>query len=447
MKIKRIFASAAAFVMMISASSLFAYAEEQIQDVGEPLTDGTFTFELINGSYTITACDTTAIVSEIPELRNGYAITAIGDNALTNCTNISSLKIPDSITSIGSNAFAGCTSLKSIELPSRLTTISGGTFMGCTNLASIDIPDSVNTISSYAFYNCSFLTDVRLSGELSSIQPMAFAECSSIENFDDSACASYTFEDGILYNSSKTNICRASVGLAGDVYIPDSVTTIDAGAFSVCTGIENLFIPASVNFIGEDSFGYCTGLKSIDFSEGLSSIADVAFKNCVSLQSLDFPLSLQSIGEGAFYNCTSLSRAVIAEGTKSVGTGAFTSCTALKQINIPKSITEIGDYAFGFSIDENGEYILNDGFSMSVFSDSAGAKYAKSNKIEYTTVDGSLKNLAFIIISAGVVILAVAFAIVLMSKSRKSASAAVKKADKAAQEKADEENYEKIIDD
>ena len=445
MRIKNIFSAAMAALMISVISAVPVYAVDSLQQDSEELNDGTFTYELVNGTYTITKCDERAIVEEVPNFRNGFSVTAIANNAFANCTLISKLVIPDSIKTIGSSAFAGCTSLKEIELPNTIETLSNGIFMGCTQLDSVDIPDSVNTIESYAFYNCSALAEVKLPGSLSSVKPMAFAECSTIENIDADACGSYVFEDGILYNSSKTNIYRASTKLTGDVYIENSVTAIEPGAFSVCAGIENLFLPSSVTYIGDDAFGYCVGLKKIDFSEGLVTINPGAFKNCSSLQTLDFPTTLQEIGEGAFYNCSELSRVIIPEGTVSIGTGVFASCSKLEQVSIPKSVTEIGENAFGYDLNSDGSYVLNENFKLSVYSGSEGAKYARSNKIEHSAVDKSLKTVAFIAVGAGLILAAAVFAVVLMARSRKGAPMSVKKADKLAKEKEEEENYKKII--
>ena len=445
MKISKILsvtlASFSAFTM--SALTGFAYSGTQ---TGDTLTDGTFSYELRDGSYTIVGCNVDALVEEIPELRNGYAITAIDDKALSNCANIKTLTIPDTVTSIGDNAFAGCTSLKEIRLPKKIKNIGQGLFMGCTKLEKVEIPDSVNTIESYAFYNCSLLKEVSLPGELSIIEPMAFAECSSIENIDASQCSSYVFEDNFLMNSEKTSICRASAKLTGDIYIPDGVTRIEAGAFSVCAKIENLFIPSSVEYIGEDAFGYCVGLKSIDFSEGLQTIADIAFKNCQSLETVDFPTTLVEIGAGAFYSCPSLTRAIIPEGTQTIGEGAFVSCSQLKNVSIPKSVTSVGANAFGYTINSDGAYSLEKDFSLSVFSGSAGADYAKDSDVEYSYVDRNLKTTAFLIIAVGLLLTAVVFAVILMARSRKGTPASAKKAEKLAKEKEAEENYKKIID-
>lgn len=438
--------AAGALLMLPWIGALPAFAE-QPNSVEDELNDGTFTYELVDGSYTITHCRTDAMMTELPELVNGYAVTAIGDQAFIGCTYISDLKIPESIKRIGDSAFAGCTSLETITLPSKLTTLSASTFFGCTALKELDIPDGVTYIGDYCFYNCNSLTSLELPSSLDTIQEMAFAECAAIDSFDASKCSKFTFSDGILYTTGKTEIIRASTKLSGDVYIGDTVTSIRPGAFSLCYDVEHVFLPSSVTYIGEDAFGYCKGLKSVDFSYGLNTIDDIAFKFCTALESVDLPSSLSTIGDGAFYNCQALSKAVIPESVSSIGTGAFLSCPNLKQVSVPGSVNSIGDSAFGFSENgSTGEYQPVPGFAMSVFDGSAGHKYARSSDIEFTVVDRSLKKVAFIIIAVGAIIAAAIFAVVLMIRGRKSASAAVKKADKEAKEASEDENYKGILD-
>jgi len=443
--ITKLAAAALSAVLLVGAvGSLPAYAVVDNSEVGEVLHDGNFTYELINGTYTITACDPTSILSEIPELRNGYAITAIADNAFQNCHYIEELTIPDTITSIGDSAFIGCTSLMKVTLPSRITEIKSGTFMGCTHLEAVEIPDKVSSIGSYAFYNCSMLKSVKLPGELSSIGAMAFAQCSSITDIDSSKCGAFVFEDGILYNSSMQNIYRASTALSGEVYIRNEVKYIEPGAFSVCVRMTELYLPSSVTDIGESAFSYCTSLQKIDFSSGLTNIAPIAFKYCTALESLDFPITLDKIGDGAFLSCTELSRVVMPEGVSAVGEGAFTSCPKLEQVIIPKSVSSIGAHAFGYSIGDDEDYTLEKGFKLSVFTGSEGERYARANKISYTHVDKSLKRYAFLIAAGALLLAAIVLAMVLMSKGRKRISSSEKKAEA---ERIAEASYEKILDD
>lgn len=447
-KLRQLISAAAAALVLTFAAPAAAFAVESAESQPEELTDGNFTYELVDGSYTITKCDPSSIITAVPEFRNGYAVTAIGSQAFAGCSFISELTIPSSVKSIGSGAFADCTSLKSIELPEGLKTISSSTFMRCSLLSDIKIPDSVTIIENYAFYGCAALTDVTLPSSLSRIGAMAFAECETIDSFDASRCENYTFQDGILYNSDKTDIVRASTSLEGAVYIENTVETIEPGAFTICTGITELYLPSSVTYIGDDAFGYCTSLKRVDFAEGLQTISDIAFKFCYVLESVDFPTTLKEIGEGAFYYCQSLSRVMIPEGVETIGNGAFVSCPELLQASVPSSVTNIGENAFGFDIDgSTSEYIAQEGFSMNVYSGSAAESYARSNKLSYSVVDRSLKQLAFLIIAIGLFLAAVVFAVVLMARSRKGAPLSVRKAAKREAERKAEEGYESIIDD
>ena len=84
---------------------------------------------------------------------------------------------------------------------------------------------------------------------------------------------------------------------------------------------------------------------------------------------------------------------------------------------------------------------------LSVFSGSAGEKYAKSEKVKYTVTDVNIKRIAFIAAMIGFIAAALVFAAVLMNRSRKTASSGARKAAKKAKELAEEKNYKKIMDD
>ena len=63
--------------------------------------------------------------------------TMIPEGALRNCSNIKSVKLPDSITSIGELAFANCYALKSIVIPASVESISYGAFYNCSALKTV----------------------------------------------------------------------------------------------------------------------------------------------------------------------------------------------------------------------------------------------------------------------------------------------------------------------
>ena len=82
------------------------------------------------------------------------SVTSIGDYAFTGCRGLTSITIPNSVTSIGSSAFSNCYGLTSITIPNSVTSISHGAFRGCSGLTSITIPESVTTIGEDAFFGC-----------------------------------------------------------------------------------------------------------------------------------------------------------------------------------------------------------------------------------------------------------------------------------------------------
>ena len=66
-----------------------------------------------------------------------YQVTTINSKAFENCSNLTSITIPNSVTSIGSEAFKNCSNLKSITIGSSVTNIGKNIFEGCTHLKNI----------------------------------------------------------------------------------------------------------------------------------------------------------------------------------------------------------------------------------------------------------------------------------------------------------------------
>ena len=136
------------------------------------------------------------------------SVTTIGNSAFSGCRSLTSVTIPNSVTKIGDYAFSGCSALTSVTIPNSVTEIGGSAFEGCSALTSVTIPNSVTTIGMQAFNNCSALTSVTIPNSVKNIGIIAFANCTSITQISSEAvvppiCGPNVFAD---INKSKCKL-------------------------------------------------------------------------------------------------------------------------------------------------------------------------------------------------------------------------------------------------
>ena len=161
--------------------------------------------------------------------------TTIGNSAFEQCASLISIDIPANVETIGTAAFKGCSSLTTVtfEKESQLKTISGGysnpnyygVFSDCTALTSIKIPASVKTIEEAAFKGCSSLATVTFEkgSQLKTIggdsySSGAFSDCTALTSIEIPAnvetIEAAAFQDCIYnHRTTKTNQKYPSVNL------------------------------------------------------------------------------------------------------------------------------------------------------------------------------------------------------------------------------------------
>jgi len=217
-------------------------------------------------------------------------LTSIGVLAFDCCTGLSSISIPESVTSIANGAFADCSGLKSFIIPPKVTSIELSVFRNCTGLTSITIPNSVTTIRSYAFSGCSSLKSISIPESVTLISINMFVGCSSLTSISVGAASNYiSTADGVLFSKDKTVLVCCPGGSLGTYTIPASVTTIEYGAFSGCTGLNSIIIPVGVTSIKSYAFQNCTNLtsiyaysvKPIDLNASISPFVGVNTTTCI----------------------------------------------------------------------------------------------------------------------------------------------------------------------
>ncbi len=129
-------------------------------------------------------------------------IYTIGDYAFCECTEVTSITIPDGVQGLGILAFYGCTNLTSVSIGNGVQTIGFNAFSDCTNLTSITIPDGVQTIERSAFDGCDNLTSVAIGNRIQTIGDKAFYYCYNLTN--------------VYYKGTETEWEQISIGTRND---------------------------------------------------------------------------------------------------------------------------------------------------------------------------------------------------------------------------------------
>lgn len=127
--------------------------------------------------------------------------------------------------------------------------------------------------------------------------------------------------------------------------IPKGTKTICKNAFN-SSKIESIVIPDSVKSIENGAFAYCSELTHIELGPNINNIGAYAFKECSSLSSIKIPEKIVFIRFGSFQKCDSLKNITIENGAQIIETFAFAECKNLEKIVIPDSVKAINSHVF-----------------------------------------------------------------------------------------------------
>jgi hypothetical protein len=373
--------------------SVIANSTNTVTGVYVPQNQSPFLYVTNNGAITITGYTGSDEIVTIPATINGLPVTGLGDEAFYDCTNLSSVAIPNSITNLGSgvfdfctnltaitvdahnlffaseggvlfnkrlttllqcpwgktgsytipngvtdigpNAFDECTGLTNLLFPDTVTTIEGAGFAGMTGLIQVTLPNSLITLGSNAFANCTSLARVVLPNRLVTVGDDAFSECTGLTN---AVIGSHVTSLGIMAFFDCASLTSVTFG--------NSVTNIGDNAFDECGSLTSITLPNQITRIGGAAFADCSSLTRITLPNHLTDLEPFVFYGCRSLAGIALPNGIKNIGDDAFYGCAGLTSLTFPNTVTNLGNYAFAACTGLSDITLPNSVTQIGSAAF-----------------------------------------------------------------------------------------------------
>jgi len=283
----------------------------------------------------------------IPELHEGFPVTAIKSKAFAGCTNLTSVEISSGIKEIESQAFSYCSGLAEITVAAGndtyrsegnclIKTTTGTIVLGCKN-SVIPCSENVKSIDNKAFIGCKDLMTVVIPSNVTKIGLGAFSGCNALVSITlpfVGAEAGLTEQDlyqyplGYIFGTEEYN---------GGVetkqyYYANNVTNLKYSVFYIPSALKEVTVTGGNLLYG--ALFSCSGLTSVRL-HGVMSIADHALDGCNRITVLEMASSMTSIGEYAFKGCQSLTEVIVPDSVTHIGHGAFSGCSSLSKMTLP----------------------------------------------------------------------------------------------------------------
>lgn len=153
-----------------------------------------------------------------------YSVTSLDHYCFSDCSDLTSVTIPNSVTTLGIYCFRYCYGLTSITIPNSVTSLGKGCFYFCSGLTSITIPNSITSLPDNCFQECDRLSTITLPNSVTDLGVYCFGGCDRLTTIN----------------------------------IPNSVTSLGEICFDSCDSLTSITIPNSVKTIGKNCFRFGT---------------------------------------------------------------------------------------------------------------------------------------------------------------------------------------------
>lgn len=265
--------------------------------------------------------------------------------------------------------FYQCTNLESIKFPESLKTIRGNSFRVCSKLKIDSLPASITYIGENAFIACDLDGFVVDAPNLTTLGNGAFAETNiaRVENL-----GSITVTGSASGNNQYNGTFRQCTKLTF-ARLPNTLKDTGISMFYQCSALEECIMSSAIEYIRDWAFNSCSSLTKCNIPESVVSIGPNAFGGCSLLEfdELNLP-NLTSLGQNAFYgvkikklvlgaltelpaSTTSaqnfgdksiLEEVIIPDGVTIIPQNSFYAYSTLKRVHLPSTLTGLNSSAF-----------------------------------------------------------------------------------------------------
>ena len=178
----------------------------------------------------------------------------------------------------------------------------------------------------------------------------------------------------VTVNGYFTSIYPHSFEVNGLLYLLNEPDLTTVKVVGVNENVIDVVIPQTINYygytyrvtaIGEKAFRDAN-ITSVSIPNSITTIESGAFSGASNIISLTVPNGIKTIENSTFLNCNNLKTVILPDGLTSIGSHAFSGCPCLESVNIPQSVTHISEYVFDGStrvtlhIDSPNPFVLKE---------------------------------------------------------------------------------------
>jgi hypothetical protein len=147
--------------------------------------------------------------------------------------------------------------------------------------------------------------------------------------------------------------------------LPNSLTTINEGAFYNCAELELTELPPNLTTLGQLAFNSCTKINLKTLPSSLKRLNSRTFSYCnlITQMSMDGIETIigSSSSSAPFYSCGNLKGIWVGSSVTGIGRYAFAGISNLKKvyINLSRATVEsMANYAYAFMGDGNKQNLI-----------------------------------------------------------------------------------------